>query len=137
MSQQRPGAPAELRALVALSEESLAVARWALQQEYYRSAVSRAYYALFDVAKALLLTKGVSPRSHAGAGMLFGQHFVKTGQVPREYGRWFSKALKARLEADYEESREFTREEAQETLDVAEQLLQLARPRLLAARQAD
>jgi uncharacterized protein (UPF0332 family) len=38
--------------------------------------VSRAYYAAFHAARALLLTKGLEPKTHRGVIALLNQHFA-------------------------------------------------------------
>ena len=42
-------------------------------------AVSRLYYFLFYNIRALLLTKGLEPKSHEGALRLLGLHFIREG----------------------------------------------------------
>ena len=51
-------------------------------------AVSRAYYAAFHAARAMVLSIGLEPRSHRGLTTLLGQHFVLPGtsSSDREFG---------------------------------------------------
>jgi uncharacterized protein (UPF0332 family) len=63
---------------------------------------SRLYYAMFYCAEALLLTKGLSFSKHGSAIAAYGQHFVKTGEMPAETHRWLRDALDKRQLADYE-----------------------------------
>lgn len=69
-------------------------------------ACSRAYYAMFDAARAALLASGcqVPPgisKTHGGVISLFSEHLVKTGEVPVEMGKSLNRALEVRLVADY------------------------------------
>lgn len=69
-------------------------------------ACNRAYYAMFDAARAALLTAGtpVDPnivRTHNGAIAAFGLHLVKSGLVQREWGRTLNRAQEIRQVADY------------------------------------
>jgi uncharacterized protein (UPF0332 family) len=69
-------------------------------------AVNRAYYAMFDAARAALLATGapVEPdiaRTHSGLIAAFGQHLVKNGPLARELGRLLNRAHEIRLLADY------------------------------------
>jgi uncharacterized protein (UPF0332 family) len=67
-------------------------------------ACNRAYYAMFDAARAALMASGVSPdvaKTHSGLIATFGFHLVKTGRVPVELGKAFNRAEEIRLEADY------------------------------------
>jgi len=74
-------------------------------------AVSRLYYFLLYNIRALLLTKGLEPRSHEGALRLFGLHFVKKGIFETKASHTFSKLMKYREEADYNPSYTFTEED--------------------------
>ncbi len=69
-------------------------------------ACNRAYYAVFDAARAALLTSGAPVSSeigktHSGLIHAFSQHLVKTGLVPKELGQSFARAHELRLIADY------------------------------------
>ncbi|MDR2154417.1 MAG: HEPN domain-containing protein [Burkholderiaceae bacterium] len=67
---------------------------------------NRAYYAMFDAARAALLASGASVeldigRTHSGLIGAFGNHLVKNGPVPKEVGRCLNRAHEIRLLADY------------------------------------
>lgn len=69
-------------------------------------ACNRAYYAMFDAARAALLASGapVAPeiaRTHGGLISAFSLHLVKTGRVAVELGKALNKAEELRLVADY------------------------------------
>jgi uncharacterized protein (UPF0332 family) len=70
-------------------------------------ATSRAYYAMFNGARALLwLRDGIEPsesKKHATTIRRFSERFVKTGLVPVELGRLLNEAAEARFIADYDE----------------------------------
>ena len=70
-------------------------------------ATSRAYYAMFNAARALLwLRDGIDPsesKRHATTIRKFSEQFVKTGMVPVELGRLLNEAAEARFIADYDE----------------------------------
>jgi uncharacterized protein (UPF0332 family) len=86
-------------------------------------AVSRAYYAAFHAAKALCLTIGLQPRSHAGVRSLLGLHFVRTGQLDPDLVHRLSQAARAREDADYEPTTVFGPSHAEEALQQARALM--------------
>jgi uncharacterized protein (UPF0332 family) len=89
---------------------------------FLSDSVSRLYYFLFHIIRALLLTKGLEPKSHEGALRVFGLHFVKEGIfIPRD-SHIFSKLMKYREEADYNPSYTFTKEDFIEFKKEAEDL---------------
>lgn len=108
-----------------VAHERLRTAEAALKIDSYRDSISRSYYAFLDVATACLVTKDLVPQSHAGAIMLFGLHFVKTGIIDSKYGRWLNKIERARLEADYEHTKKFTKKEAEEALNEAKEFVRV------------
>jgi len=59
------------------AEKKLSVAEKLYASGDYEDAVSRAYYAVFHAAQALLLTEGEQAASHKGVVTLFGLLFVK------------------------------------------------------------
>lgn len=90
-----------------LAAEKLDVARELLDLSRFDDTVSKAYYVMFYAAKAALLTAGiVDVHRHAGVISFFGERFVKTGKVDRRYAKILSRALDARLDADYDPKRQ-------------------------------
>jgi uncharacterized protein (UPF0332 family) len=78
---------------------------------FYSGAVSRLYYSLLHTIRALLLTKGLEPRSHEGALRIFSLHFVKDGPFEPASSHIFSRLMKYREEADYNPAYVFTKED--------------------------
>jgi uncharacterized protein (UPF0332 family) len=74
-------------------------------------AVSRLYYFLLYNIRALLLTKGLEPKSHEGALRLFALHFIKEKIFEPKDSHVFSKLMKYREEADYNPSYVFTKDD--------------------------
>ena len=90
----------------------------------YDSCVSRCYYAMFFMAEAALLTKGLTASSHKGVISLFGEHFVKTGIFEKDLGRALNDAYDKRLTGDYGIGFTVTKEEAIELLKTARDFVQ-------------
>ncbi|HLC27084.1 MAG TPA: HEPN domain-containing protein [bacterium] len=91
------------------------------------SAVSRAYYAMFYVAEALLSEKGLRFRKHGGVHGAFGEHFAKTSELDPKYHRWLLEAFNKRITADYGVEAVVTPEEAGRVIEQAREFLQEAR----------
>lgn len=84
------------------ARQKLRVARRLRDSGDHEDAVSRAYYAAFHAAKALLTSAGEQPRAHHGAVTLFNLLFVNTGKVSRRAGRLLANLKDDRESADYE-----------------------------------
>ena len=105
------------------SREELKYARLLIDEGAYRIATSRLYYAIFTLATAMLLTQDIVRHKLAGVLAAFNEFLVRPGLVEPEFGRIFHKAFRARQEADYSDSSEFTEEEARRTLSDAERFV--------------
>jgi uncharacterized protein (UPF0332 family) len=95
-------------------------------------AASRAYYAVFHAAQALLFSIGIETRSHKGLVAMLGDHFVKPGRLSAPMGRLVSRMQRDREDADYATGAVFTEQEASEMITSAEAFLSEAR-KLIAA----
>jgi len=68
----------EAASLIERAKKYLKSSRTLLVDGDYESSVSRAYYAMFYSAEAVLLTKNLSFSSHRGVISAFREYFVKT-----------------------------------------------------------
>lgn len=91
--------------------KALDAANLLYENGFFNDAVSRLYYFLLHNIKALLLTKGLEPKSHEGALRLFSLHFVKEVIFEPKASHIFSKLMKYREEADYNPSYIFTKDD--------------------------
>lgn len=89
------------QAEIEASAEALSAAQTLLATGLLRSAVSRLYYAMLHLVRALLVRRGFDPRTHEGVETLFGLHFVRTGIVDVRFGKLFAHLQKFREQADY------------------------------------
>ena len=92
---------AEQTVLLRMAAEKLGAARVLIEAGYYGSAVSEAYYVMFDAAKAILIGKNILRHKHGAVIAAFGEHFAKPGLVRFELHQWIIAAEKDRLIADY------------------------------------
>ena len=93
---------------------------------YTDSAVSRAYYAMFYVAQVLLLEQGLTFSKHGSLLAAFGQHLVKTGQVPAHFHRYLIDAYNARITGDYKAQSNLLPADAAQLIQQAKEFLTLA-----------
>ena len=84
------------------SEEKLKAAHVLQKNRNFDDAVSRAYYAAFHAAQAVLLTEGLRAETHQGLVNLFGLHFVKTGKLDKKFGKFLANLKDDRENGDYE-----------------------------------
>ena len=100
-----------MRAELDRATEALAAATLLYENGYISDAISRLYYFVLYNIRALLLSKGLEPRSHDGVLRLLGLHFVREGLMDKRAAQVFSKLMKFREEADYNPISMFTKED--------------------------
>lgn len=91
------------------------------------SAISRAYYAMFYVAEALLAERNLEFKKHAAVHAAFGEHFAKTRSLDPKYHRWLLDAFDQRITADYRVGTELTAHDAGTLVEQAKKFVSAAR----------
>ena len=92
----------EIETLMSAAAESIQAAGELLDNQHFGFSASRAYYAMFYAASAVLLTKGLTFSRHSGIISAFGHHFARAGILPEELHSTFSQAQKLRHLGDYD-----------------------------------
>lgn len=92
--------------LMQKAEQALQSARFLLDRGDTDGACNRAYYTMFDAARAALLlskapVEAEVARTHSGLITAFSLHLVKPGVIAVEHGRALNKVEDLRLIADY------------------------------------
>ena len=120
--------------LIAKAERAVASAKLLLDAGDIDGACNRAYYAMFDAARAALLWSGVSinpatTKTHSGLISSFSLHIIKTGRLPISLGKALNRAAEIRLIADYTGD-EVSADKAQWVIEQATALLDAVRREL-------
>ncbi len=74
-----------------------------IENGFYNTAVNRMYYACFYAASALLIANKIQVKSHEGVRQQLGLHFVLTGKISQEQGKFYSLLYSKRTAGDYED----------------------------------
>jgi len=114
----------EIALYIETAKEMLQASRVLLENDFYTSAINRAYYAVFYAANALLLTKEISQGKHSGVISAFRQHFIKTGVIAPEYSQIYGRLMEDRHESDYEIEAAIDKQDAESNLMDAERFVQ-------------
>lgn len=117
----------EVHLLIEKAQRSLAVARDILQHGHADFAASRAYYAMFYVAEALLLALGQSYVKHSSVISAFGREYAKKGIMDAKFHRMLIDAQDLRNVGDYGVQTHMLVEHAEEVCSWAEEFISAAR----------
>lgn len=101
---------------VARAEEALRAADALLGLGLFSDSISRSYYAVLHFVRALLLSRGLEAKTHAGVVHLFHAELVRPGFFPASHNRSIAGLQRAREFADYDAAVTFTRADAEACL---------------------
>jgi uncharacterized protein (UPF0332 family) len=116
----------EVTALLEKAKRSQKAASRLYKDGDYDFSASRAYYSLFYVAEALLLSRNLSFSSHSAVIANFGKEFAKTGTLDPKFHRYLTESQDRRNIGDYSISAEIAKEEVFEMLKWAEEFIKAA-----------
>lgn len=103
------------------ADSKLRSAKIELDEGLYEEAIGASYYAMYHAAKAVLLTKDISPKTHRGVLVQLSKEFMdsfESGSL--EAISW---GLERRIKADYDVLFEPDRGESLEALSKAEKFV--------------
>ncbi len=102
----------QIDVLVKKADENIEVADMLLRQGHFDISASRAYYAMFYLAEALLFSKGLTFSSHSAVIAAFGREFAKTNLIAPRHHRSLRDGFETRQIGDYSFETNVSREKA-------------------------
>ena len=81
--------------------ESIKAAQLLLENNLLIPAMNRIYYSMFYAVQALLVQNEKSFSKHGQVKSYFNREFIKTGILPKEFGRLFNAVFEYRQKFDY------------------------------------
>jgi uncharacterized protein (UPF0332 family) len=113
----------EQRLLLEKAHRSLQGAQLLCDNALPELAVSRAYYAIFYIAEAFILDKGLSFSSHSAVISAFGKYFAKDNSELRQFHRALIDAQDLRTRSDYNFDSGIDDEDARFQIEVAREFI--------------
>lgn len=117
----------EIAANLERAERSIQAAKELAAKGYLDFAASRAYYAAFYSATAVLLNEGVELSKHSAVIASIHQRFVKAGKLSKEQGKDLNWLFELRSVGDYGGTVHVSGQQAEQAIRVAESFLQTIR----------
>ncbi len=107
-----------------LAKEYLEDSKKLLELKRFRSAIDRAYYAMFHAAQAILAFKGIAPpKTHKGLRELFGKEIILKGLIEKDFGKDLTRAFELRQASTYEVYAKFGEDVVGEIVEKAERFV--------------
>jgi uncharacterized protein (UPF0332 family) len=114
----------EIVANLERATQSVQAAKELIRTGYYDFAASRAYYAVFYGATAVLLNEGLDFSKHSGIIASIHQRFVKTGKLSKEHGKNLNWLFELRNVGDYGVTAHVSQPQAEQAILAAESFLE-------------
>jgi uncharacterized protein (UPF0332 family) len=114
----------EIASNIERAQESLEAARELLRKDYYDFAASRAYYAVFYAATALLLCEELAFRKHSAVIAAIHKIFVKTGKLDKQFGKDLNWLFELRNIGDYGVTVHVPKQDAKRAIEAAQGFLE-------------
>lgn len=95
-----------------------------VENNLWNTAINRLYYACYYAVSALLLKNNIGAQSHSGTRLMFGLHFIKTGTIPKELGKFYTEIFDLRHTGDYDDFINFTKDDVVTAKTPAKQLIE-------------
>ena len=106
------------------ADEMMKVAAVNHEYEFYNSEVNRLYYACFHAASAALVAIGIEDvRRHEGVRNMFSLHYIKEGRIGLEWSSFYATMFGSRSSADYDNFKNFTKDQAEAMRPMVESFL--------------
>ena len=103
-----------------IAESTYQMAELCFENQGYRDAVNRSYYATFYALRAVLALEGVDFKRHKDVVAYFNQHYVATEKFEREMVKRIGRLKTMREDCDYDDFYVIERDEVLEQLRTAE-----------------
>ena len=107
--------------------ETLEVAKELYASGKFRDSNNRSYYAAFYAIKAIYTIRGLDFKKHKTLLANFNKECVATEIFPREIGRKISTLALIREQSDYNDFYMASKQESQQQVEIAEELITLVR----------
>ena len=108
------------------AESTYRIARLCFENNGYKDAVNRSYYAVFYALRAVLAVEGVDFKRHKDVVAYFNQKYVATEIFPRELGKKIGRLKTLREDCDYDDFYIASKEESERQISVADEFIILA-----------
>lgn len=105
------------------AKDSLTVAKKCLEDDFYKDAINRSYYAAFYAVKGVLSLGTVDFKRHKDVIAYFNKEYVATKIFSREVGRRLATLKQLREKSDYDDFYIASKEKAEEQVETASMVI--------------
>jgi len=108
-----------------IAQQRLKAARVLLKEGFYNDAISKAYFAIHAISRAILILHDIRASTHEGVKTMLSKELIKEAKIlPQDFTKKFSQLKVLREDVDYEDFITYTKEDAEEAIETAELFIQ-------------
>ncbi|RYZ78494.1 MAG: HEPN domain-containing protein [Proteobacteria bacterium] len=111
------------------AEGYLANAKTIVATEFPNGAITSCYYCFFWLVRGLLAEKNIVTKRHSAAREMFSLHYIKSGEIPERFKDDFATLFERRQIADYDVDGDFSLDEINQLIQLAENFLDFVKGR--------
>lgn len=111
--------------------DDLDTAKVLLRDRKFKASVNRSYYAIFHILRSVTALDQFDSSKHSGVIAFFNRTYVKEGIFEKSISKMIDTAFRLREKADYQDFIIISKEQAQEQIEKAEQIVQTLPPYLM------
>ncbi|MFA4852434.1 MAG: HEPN domain-containing protein [Bacteroidales bacterium] len=108
---------------ISRSKDTLKEAESLISNGFWNAAVNRIYYACYYAVSGLLLRNAISSQTHKGVRQMFGLHYVQTGLISRDLGKFFTNLYDKRQTGDYDDYILYDKETVEDIIPMAREFI--------------
>lgn len=106
------------------ADDALIEARDCASLDHWTLAANRLYYAAYYASSALLISAGLSAKTHEGTIGMIGQHYVRTGILSYDDGTLLARLQNMRHTGDYDDFLDWTKDDVEPYIPKVEAFLE-------------
>lgn len=105
--------------------ERLKAAEILFREGLYNDAVSKAYFAIHAISRAILILYDIRASTHEGVKTMFSKQLIREAKLmPQDFAKKYSILKALREDADYEDFIRYSKEDAEEALKIAQEFVE-------------
>lgn len=108
------------------AQDDLEAANLLLEAGKYKAANNRAYYSCFHAIGAVLALEPIAFKKHKDTLAYFNKNYIHTEIFPKDLGRKIAKLEVIRHKSDYDDFYIASKEEAEQQIEIAKEVRELA-----------
>lgn len=100
--------------------ERLRAAEVLFREGLYNDCISKAYFAIHAISRAILILYDIRASSHEGVKTMLSKQLIREAKLmPQDFAKKYSILKALREDADYEDFIKYSREDAEDALRIA------------------